>query len=68
MALFDLPPHELERYRPVVPEPADFDAFWAGSLAGEPSLVDVRPEPAENAFGAGCSMRRLAGRHGRRCG
>ena len=32
MAQFDLPLAELERYRPDVPEPADFDAFWASTL------------------------------------
>jgi len=47
MALFALPLDRLRTYRPAVPEPTDFDAFWAGSLAGEPSLVDVRPEPTE---------------------
>jgi cephalosporin-C deacetylase len=45
VALFDLPLDRLERYRPAVPEPADFDVFWARSLDGEPSLVEVRPEP-----------------------
>jgi cephalosporin-C deacetylase len=29
---FDLPVHELRRYRPTVAEPADFDAFWATTL------------------------------------
>jgi cephalosporin-C deacetylase len=33
MPQVDLPLEELERYRPDVAEPADFDAFWAGSLA-----------------------------------
>ncbi len=33
MALFDLPLEELERYAPAVAEPADFDAFWAETLA-----------------------------------
>lgn len=33
MALFDLPLPELRRYRPEVREPADFDGFWAGTLA-----------------------------------
>ncbi|MEE1650185.1 acetylxylan esterase [Brachybacterium sp. J144] len=32
MALFDLPLEELRRYRPELSEPADFDAFWAGTL------------------------------------
>ncbi|MGO2541337.1 MAG: acetylxylan esterase [Specibacter sp.] len=29
----DLPLHELVNYRPAVAAPADFDAFWAGTLA-----------------------------------
>jgi cephalosporin-C deacetylase len=33
MAFFDLPPAELERYQPARLEPADFDAFWARTLA-----------------------------------
>ena len=32
MALFDLPLAELRLYRAATPEPADFDAFWAGTL------------------------------------
>jgi cephalosporin-C deacetylase len=46
MAPFDLPLEELERYAPAVAEPADFDAFWRGTLAAAaatPVLVDVRP-------------------------
>lgn len=31
--LFDLPLEELRVYRPPRPEPADFDAFWAQTLA-----------------------------------
>jgi cephalosporin-C deacetylase len=30
--LVDLPLSELRRYRPDVPEPADFDDFWGGQL------------------------------------
>lgn len=30
---FDLPLPELERYRPAEAAPADFDAFWEGTLA-----------------------------------
>lgn len=43
MALTDLPIEELREYRPVVPEPDDFDGFWAQTLkeargaAGEPA-------------------------------
>ncbi|RII20320.1 Cephalosporin-C deacetylase [Streptomyces sp. YIM 130001] len=33
MALFDLPLDELQEYRPDVPEPEDFDAFWEKTLA-----------------------------------
>ncbi|WP_415953290.1 acetylxylan esterase [Streptomyces sp. KLOTTS4A1] len=33
MALFDLPLDQLRSYRPSLPEPADFDAFWAKTLA-----------------------------------
>jgi cephalosporin-C deacetylase len=33
MALFDLPLTELRNYRPEREEPADFDAFWARTLA-----------------------------------
>ncbi|MEU9396004.1 acetylxylan esterase [Streptomyces sp. NPDC048324] len=48
MPAFDLPLTELERHRPAVEEPADFDAFWLGTLeeAGrkEP-LAAVTPVP-----------------------
>ncbi|MEV7608542.1 acetylxylan esterase [Microbacterium sp. NPDC089320] len=33
MSRFDLPLHELEGFRPDVREPADFDEFWARTLA-----------------------------------
>ncbi len=33
MAMYDLPVDQLRTYRPEVPEPADFDAFWATTLA-----------------------------------
>ena len=33
MPIFDLPLAELRGYRPDVAEPADFDAFWADTLA-----------------------------------
>lgn len=33
MALFDLSLEQLERYRPEPDEPADFDTFWADTLA-----------------------------------
>ncbi|MEU9350897.1 acetylxylan esterase [Streptomyces griseoloalbus] len=47
MPAFDLPPAELERHRPDIGEPADFDAFWEGTLkeasAGGDPLVRARP-------------------------
>jgi cephalosporin-C deacetylase len=49
VALFDLPLDQLQHYAPVVPEPADFDAFWRATLdeaAAVPVLVDVRPADA----------------------
>ncbi|MFD8224048.1 acetylxylan esterase [Streptomyces massasporeus] len=46
MPAFDLPLTELERHRPDIEEPADFDAFWRDTLKGagetEP-VVSVRP-------------------------
>jgi cephalosporin-C deacetylase len=33
MAQFDLPVAELEQYTPELDEPADFDAFWSGTVA-----------------------------------
>ncbi|GAB7105075.1 acetylxylan esterase [Streptomyces phaeofaciens JCM 4814] len=46
MPAFDLPLAELERHRPDLDEPADFDAFWQDTLKEaerhEP-LVSVRP-------------------------
>lgn len=47
MAFVDLPLRELETYRPDTAEPADFDGFWADTLAesraigGDPVLVPV---------------------------
>ncbi|MGX5680925.1 acetylxylan esterase [Schumannella luteola] len=44
MAFTDLSPEELVRYRPDIPQPADFDDFWsstiaeARSLGGDPEL------------------------------
>jgi cephalosporin-C deacetylase len=43
---FDLPLEELERYRPLPEEPADFDEFWHGTLEeadGTEVLVSARP-------------------------
>ncbi|MEU0059592.1 acetylxylan esterase [Streptomyces sp. NPDC006334] len=46
MPAFDLPLPDLERHRPDIDEPADFDAFWHDTLKDtgrhEP-LVSVRP-------------------------
>src|SRR5690348_13101424 len=33
MPRFDMDPHALREYRPEVREPADFDAFWAETIA-----------------------------------
>jgi len=33
MTQFDMPLEELRTYRPAVPEPTDFDAFWEQTLA-----------------------------------
>jgi cephalosporin-C deacetylase len=42
--LFDLPLAELRVYKPAREEPADFDAFWADTLAG------ARKHPLEPRF------------------
>jgi cephalosporin-C deacetylase len=42
--LFDLPLTELRVYKPAREEPADFDAFWADTLAG------ARKHPLEPEF------------------
>lgn len=44
MPRFDLSPAELRTYRPVVAEPADFDAFWQRTLASSRRLA----APAEH--------------------
>lgn len=49
MALYDLPLDELRRYRPELDEPADFDDFWASTLADARThdvIVDLRPADA----------------------
>lgn len=44
--LFDLPLEELRVYHPPRPEPADFDAFWAQTLAeARQHPLDARFEP-----------------------
>ncbi|TCR22891.1 acetylxylan esterase [Streptomyces sp. BK205] len=51
MPAFDLPTNELERYRPDVQEPPDFDAFWRDTLkeAADPDVL-VSVHPAENGL------------------
>lgn len=39
MSFLDLPLAELREYRPAVAEPADFDAFWATTLAESRALA-----------------------------
>ena len=39
MSFLDLPLAELREYRPTVAEPADFDAFWAKTLAESRALA-----------------------------
>lgn len=46
MALYDLPLDELERYRPPLTAPEDFDAFWQTTLAdAEARAWEPRFEP-----------------------
>ncbi len=44
MALIDLPLDQLQTYRPPRAEPADFDAFWAATLA------EARAHPLQARF------------------
>ncbi|MGW1894704.1 acetylxylan esterase [Streptomyces sp. NPDC002004] len=44
MPHFDLPLEELRRYRPALPEPDDFDAFW------EKTLSEVREHDLDPRF------------------
>lgn len=47
MAYFDMPLEELERYRPELRVPADFDTFWQGTLEEARRYpLDARFEPA----------------------
>lgn len=41
MPAFDLPLYDLERYRPALQEPADFDEFWQATLkeAAQPEVL-----------------------------
>jgi cephalosporin-C deacetylase len=41
VALFDMPLDELRGYAPKLGEPADFDAFWAETLASSPAAEPV---------------------------
>lgn len=48
---FDMPLEELREYRPDREEPADFDAFWASTLAeARQEPVDLRLEPVESGL------------------
>jgi cephalosporin-C deacetylase len=51
VAIFDLPLDELQRYRPDLPEPEDFDEFWTSTLdeAREHEL-DVRLDPVDSGL------------------
>lgn len=51
MAIFDLPLDELERYLPDLDEPADFDEFWATTLAEARSFdLALRAEPVDTGL------------------
>lgn len=51
MAHTDLSLAELEKFRPAVREPADFDDFWAGTLSeARAVLTDVELEPVDHPF------------------
>lgn len=52
MPAFDLPPADLERHRPDVAEPADFDAFWKRTLGEAAGAGDVlvAAEPVDNGL------------------
>ncbi len=57
MPLIDLPRAELETYRPNVPEPADFDAFWQRTLAEAAAHpLDARFEPVADAIYRGVDV------------
>lgn len=48
MPLFDLPLDQLQSYRPARQEPADFDAFWQGTLAeARQHPLNARFEPVD---------------------
>ncbi|MGW0936708.1 acetylxylan esterase [Streptomyces sp. NPDC002666] len=51
MAQFDLPLDQLERYRPALAEPDDFDAFWQETLARHEDVdLAVSFEPVANGL------------------
>lgn len=51
MPAFDLPLDQLERYRPDLEEPADFDAFWQATLkSDEPLEPIVLARPVDNGL------------------
>ncbi|MEZ0161472.1 acetylxylan esterase [Streptomyces griseorubens] len=52
MPAFDLPPADLERHRPDITEPADFDAFWKRTLGEAAGAGDVlvSAEPVDNGL------------------
>jgi cephalosporin-C deacetylase len=51
LSAFDLPPEDLERHRPNLQEPADFDEFWLGTLkeAAQPEVL-VSAYPVETGL------------------
>jgi len=51
MTQFDLPLEELRTYRPQVAEPADFDDFWAETLALGAGVGETTLTPAERLPG-----------------
>jgi cephalosporin-C deacetylase len=51
VAAFDLPLDELERYAPRLPEPEDFDEFWAITLEeAREHPLDIRLEPVDSGL------------------
>jgi cephalosporin-C deacetylase len=51
MPLWDLDPETLPAYAPEVAEPADFDEFWAGTLAqARTHDLDLRLEPVDTGL------------------
>lgn len=51
MPFFDLPPADLAQYRSKTPDPSDFDAFWASTLAETRGhALDARFEPVDTGL------------------